>query len=155
MVVTSAMSKKRSLVQFGREVKRRRETMGLTLERFAERAGLTSNYIGTIENGHRDPSISSILAIARGLNVPPGELFGEAPELTQTAVQIGKLFDTAAYDIRLAILMILRALNTLLPGEPKPVKPVKSPKPVKPRDDANETRGPSAPPEWPSNSPVG
>jgi transcriptional regulator with XRE-family HTH domain len=130
MVVMLTMSKKRLSVQFGREVKRRREALGLTLEALAERAELTSNYIGTIENGHRDPCISTILAIANGLGVVPAELFGGVPEVTEEAVGMGKLFDRATQDVRLSILLILRSTIALRPPEPKPEpKPPNKPKP--------------------------
>jgi transcriptional regulator with XRE-family HTH domain len=58
-------------MDFGKEVRRRREALGLTLEELAERAGLTPNYVGTVETGKRDPSLSTVLALAKGLRVPP------------------------------------------------------------------------------------
>jgi transcriptional regulator with XRE-family HTH domain len=83
------MSKDDPLVEFGREVRRRREALGLTLEGLAERAELTPNYIGTIENGKRDPSITTIAAIAKGLDLAPGELLGEVPELSPILIEVG------------------------------------------------------------------
>lgn len=47
----------------------------MTLEELAERAGLTPNYVKEIENGHRDPSLSTVFSIAEGLGVEPGDLF--------------------------------------------------------------------------------
>jgi len=103
------MSKDDPLIEFGREVRRRREALGLTLEGLAERAELTPNYIGTIENGKRDPSISTISAIARGLDLAPGELLGELPELSPMVIEVGRLFDGTSPDIQAAILSIMRA----------------------------------------------
>lgn len=111
MVVRYAMSKEDPLIEFGREVRRRREALGLTLEGLAERAELTPNYIGTIENGKRDPSISTILAIANGLDIAPGQLLGEMPELSPMSAEVGRLFDGTAPDIQAAILLILRAAS--------------------------------------------
>ena len=69
-------------LEFCREVRRRRLALGLTLEQLAERSGLTPNYIGAVELGKRDPSLSTVLALARGFKVPPGEMLGSAPGLT-------------------------------------------------------------------------
>jgi transcriptional regulator with XRE-family HTH domain len=117
------MAKKKAFVEFGNEVRRRRLALNLTLEELAERAGLTSNYIGTIENGHRDPSLSTIQLIARGLGVSPGELFGTLPDLSPKAVEMGKLFDGAPRDVQSAVLMILRGVHAALPPEPAPRAP--------------------------------
>ena len=40
-------------------MRRRRHALGLTLDVFGERSGLTPNFIGGVEGGRRDPSISS------------------------------------------------------------------------------------------------
>lgn len=117
MVVTNIMTKDDPLIEFGREVRRRREALGLTLEGLAERAELTPNYIGTIENGKRDPSISTITAIAKGLDLAPGELLGEIPELSPMLVEVGKLFDCTTPEIQSAILSIMRASSKLRRGK--------------------------------------
>jgi transcriptional regulator with XRE-family HTH domain len=69
-------------VLFGAEVRRRRESLGMTLEVLAERAGLTPNYVGTIEAGERDPSLTIIVGLAQGLGISPAELFWSRPELS-------------------------------------------------------------------------
>jgi transcriptional regulator with XRE-family HTH domain len=94
----------------GKEVRRRREALGLTLEVLAERAGLTPNYVGTVENGKRDPSLSTILALAKGLHVPPAELLG-VKELGPAGVEAGRLFEAAAPDVQDAVLKLLRAVT--------------------------------------------
>ncbi|MCK6592035.1 MAG: helix-turn-helix transcriptional regulator [Polyangiaceae bacterium] len=83
----------------------------LTLEELAERAGLTPNYIGTIENGKRDPSLSTIASLAKGLGIAPGELFGTLPELSSAAEEVGGLFDKTTPDVQGALLTILRATS--------------------------------------------
>jgi transcriptional regulator with XRE-family HTH domain len=98
-------------MDFGREVRRRREALGLTLEQLAESSSLTPNYIGTIENGKRDPSLSTVLALARGLRVPPAELFGGVEDLTPAATEAGRLFDAAPPEVQEAVLQILRAVT--------------------------------------------
>jgi transcriptional regulator with XRE-family HTH domain len=52
------------MLALGRENRRRRKAQGFTLDRLGEAAGLTSNYIGNIEAGQRDPSLSSVSSSA-------------------------------------------------------------------------------------------
>lgn len=98
-------------MEFGREVRRRREALGLTLDQLAESSELTPNYIGTIENGKRDPSLSTVLALARGLRVAPADLFGGVEDLTPAATEAGRLFDAAPPEVQDAVLQILRVVT--------------------------------------------
>jgi transcriptional regulator with XRE-family HTH domain len=109
----SGTGTKKSLVPlaFGREVRRRRAALGLTLEQLAERSGLTPNYIGTVENGRRDPSLSTVLALARGLGAAPGELLGGVGELSPTSTEAATLLETLLPDVQVAILELLRMLS--------------------------------------------
>jgi len=95
---------------FGREVRRRRVALGLTLEQLAERSGLTPNYIGTVENGRRDPSLSTVLSLAVGLGVPAGELVGGVAELGPVATETARLLEGAPPDLQDAILAVLKTL---------------------------------------------
>lgn len=97
-------------LRFGREVRRRRKALGLTLEQLAERSGLTPNYIGTVENGRRDPSLSTIGALARGLGVPAGELIGGISDLSAEAIEAARLFDGAVPEVQAALLSLLRSV---------------------------------------------
>jgi transcriptional regulator with XRE-family HTH domain len=97
-------------VEFGQEIRRRREAAGMTLEALAERVGLTPNYIGGIEIGKRDPSLSSVLSLARGLRVPPSDLLGGMKDLSPAAIEAGRLFETATSEIQDAVLRLLRAV---------------------------------------------
>ena len=98
-------------MDFGREIRRRRETLGMTLEQLAESSKLTPNYIGTIENGKRDPSLSTVLALAKGLRGPPAELFGGIQDLSPPATEAGLLFDGSPSDVQDAVLQILRSVS--------------------------------------------
>ena len=102
-------------MDFGTEVRRRREALGLTLEALAEAAQLTPNYIGTIENGKRDPSLSTVLSLARGLRIIPAEFFGGLEELSPAASEAGRLFDGSPPEVQEAVLEILRAFNKKRP----------------------------------------
>lgn len=93
---------------FGLEIRRRREALGWTLEHLAERSGLSPNYIGTLENGRRDPSLSTVLALAKGLRVPAAELLGPLKELSAAAYDIGSQYDAAPEDIQDLVERVLR-----------------------------------------------
>ena len=60
---------------FGRNIRRFREAWRLTQENLAVDSGLDRSYIGGVERGERNPSLSAILQLASALNVPPGNLF--------------------------------------------------------------------------------
>jgi transcriptional regulator with XRE-family HTH domain len=94
----------------GREVRRRRQALGLTLEALAERSGLRPHYLSTVENEKRDPSVSTVEALATALDVAPGELLGGVKELSSAGLEAGRLFDAAPVDVQEGILRILRAV---------------------------------------------
>lgn len=90
-----------------------RHLRGLTLEQLAERCGLTPNYIGSIEGGYRDPSVSTIHALASSLEVAAGELLGDSMEVSPVALEVGQLFDSIPSSHQEGILAILRATARL------------------------------------------
>ncbi len=92
-------------------MRRRRIALGLTLEQLAERSALTPNYIGTVENGRRDPSLSTVLSLAEGLGVPAGELVGGVAELGPVAMEIARLMEAAPPEMQDAILELARAVT--------------------------------------------
>ncbi|HWC59649.1 MAG TPA: helix-turn-helix transcriptional regulator [Verrucomicrobiae bacterium] len=55
-------------------VRKRREEKELTQEALAERANLDPTYISGIERGMRNPSVLSVLRIARALGVTTSKL---------------------------------------------------------------------------------
>jgi len=95
-------------VSFGDEVRRRREALGWTLEHLAERATLSPNYVGSVEMGKRDPSLSTILALAKGLRVSPGELLGPVKELSAAGYEVGRTFDASSDDVQDLVVRLLR-----------------------------------------------
>jgi len=58
----------------GREIRRHRQSLGLSQEQLAERAGLHRNYVGFLERGERNASLKTLFAVARSLGISLGEL---------------------------------------------------------------------------------
>jgi transcriptional regulator with XRE-family HTH domain len=56
------------------QIRRLREERGYSLEELAERSGLSFRGLIYIEHGQRSPSVLTLLDIASGLDVEPGEL---------------------------------------------------------------------------------
>jgi len=63
--------------RFGRTVRRLRESRGWTQEELATRSGKHWTYIGGIERGERNPTLRVIVAIAKALSVPSGDLLSD------------------------------------------------------------------------------
>jgi transcriptional regulator with XRE-family HTH domain len=106
---------------FGTEVRRIRKLRGLSIEDLAERAQLSANYIGGIEMNRRDPSLSTVNAIARGLGTTIAELFQETPEsLSPTALQLGRAFEKIRPNLQDAIVSLVVAMGN--GGGPPPRK---------------------------------
>jgi len=97
------------------DIRRRREELGLTQDQLADRSGLTPNYIGNIELGRRDPSLTSIEALAIGLNVSPGELFGSPLPVSAVAREVAQLFEKASPEMQKALLSLLRVCAPKVP----------------------------------------
>jgi transcriptional regulator with XRE-family HTH domain len=60
---------------FAANVRRIRERRELTQEQLGWAAGIHQTAIARIENGERKPTLDTIIKLARGLEVPPAELF--------------------------------------------------------------------------------
>ncbi len=62
-------------LQFGRKVRKLREEQGYSQEGFASEVGIHRTYIGGIERGERNPTITTVYKIAQALGVDIKELF--------------------------------------------------------------------------------
>lgn len=61
-------------VAFGRRVREARLAADLSQEALAEAAGLHPTFISNVERGYRVPSLPTVVRLAEGLKVDPGEL---------------------------------------------------------------------------------
>ena len=68
------MADKDDLLALGREIRRHRKALGLSQELLAERAGLHRNYVGFLERGERNPSVTTLFRVAQALQVRPADL---------------------------------------------------------------------------------
>ena len=64
--------------EIGANIRKERKRQLLTIERLAERAGITDNFLGKIERGEGMPSLETIDNIARALGVGIDFLKGDA-----------------------------------------------------------------------------
>jgi transcriptional regulator with XRE-family HTH domain len=62
------------LRKLGESVRAFRQVRGLTQEALADSLHLSVAYVSLIERGHRNPPYTTVIAIARALDVPPREL---------------------------------------------------------------------------------
>lgn len=61
----------------GKNVKYHRFRKNFTQEQLAEILGVSTNYIGRLERGQHNPSLTKIENIAKALDIKPFELFLE------------------------------------------------------------------------------
>jgi transcriptional regulator with XRE-family HTH domain len=71
--------------QFGANVRRARIAAGLTQEGLSQRSGLALSEISRLENGQRDPRLSTIIRLAAGLALPAAALLDQVDEARSTA----------------------------------------------------------------------
>ena len=63
--------------RIGKRIKERREQLGLTQEQFAEKVGLTTNYISTVERGASFPRCENLIKILNGLETSADAIFSD------------------------------------------------------------------------------
>lgn len=63
---------------FGRAIREIRHELGISQEELALRADIQRSYLGGIERGERNPSLTNIVKIARTLKVAPSEILSRA-----------------------------------------------------------------------------
>lgn len=60
---------------FARNLKRRRQELGLSQEKLAELTGLHRTYVSSVERGERNVSVDNMGLIAEAMGVSVAELF--------------------------------------------------------------------------------
>lgn len=81
----------RSSAVIGDGLRRLRTERGWSLYRLANETGLSESYLGLLESGQRDPKLSTLLKLARGLRIGSVELllgpFGSVEAIEQETGQ--------------------------------------------------------------------
>lgn len=109
MSTAKAQARKSCRESFGKEVRRQRLALGLMTEQLAKRAGLVPKYVRAIESGRHNPSLSTVLALARGLRVPAHVLIGKKMrKISAASIKAAKLFESLPPNVQNGILIILR-----------------------------------------------
>ena len=78
-------AKNQVCLNFGRTVRRLRHALELSQECLADRAKIHRTYIGGIERGERNPTLTMIVRLAAVLSVPPAKLLEEEAEKVEGA----------------------------------------------------------------------
>jgi len=76
-----AETKSDESIAFGQAVREARKSLGLSQDEFAEISELHRTYVGGIERGERNPTLSSIWKIAHALQILPEVLIANAHKL--------------------------------------------------------------------------
>jgi transcriptional regulator with XRE-family HTH domain len=74
------LSDKSFLTELGRNVRAERKKSGYSQEDLAEKSGLYRTYIGVVERGERNITLSKCSEIAQALNVALSDLIRQAEE---------------------------------------------------------------------------
>lgn len=61
-------------VNFGLRVRELRKRKGFSQEAFADHTGIHRTYMGGIERGERNPTLTTIYRLAKALDVSPSKL---------------------------------------------------------------------------------
>jgi len=64
----------KKIESFGNKLRSTRERLGFTQEELADYAGISFTTLNRIEQGHVNPSLATIYAIAEALNIPAKDL---------------------------------------------------------------------------------
>lgn len=65
---------KKTLTKFGKHIRKLRVEQNLTQEDLTDKAELSKNMIGLIERGEVNPTLTTIDALAKGLDLPKRKL---------------------------------------------------------------------------------
>jgi len=66
--------------ELGKRIKEYRMKKGLTLQKLAEKTGFTRGYLSKVENTKKAPPVSTLVVLAKALEVSLSEIFGEKRE---------------------------------------------------------------------------
>ncbi len=97
----------------GARIKGLRRWRGLTQDQLAEKAGVSLNYLSRIERGLENPTLDTLLGLAKGLKVEPLELFTfehEEPDPDRLRQLLAGLIDDVRDDQVALVVKVLRGV---------------------------------------------
>jgi transcriptional regulator with XRE-family HTH domain len=75
LLLMNNLRNKETLVQFGEKIKNLRTAKGLTLEQLAFEADIELSQVHRVEKGKINPTLTTLIALAKGLGITLAELF--------------------------------------------------------------------------------
>jgi len=102
-----------SQVLFGKNIRTVRDSLNISREIAAERAGIDADYLGEIERGEKWPALWMTRAIARALGVPPARFFefeDETEAATSVIEKFQRILDSRTPEQQNQALRVIRAL---------------------------------------------
>lgn len=98
--------------RIGKRVKQCREKLGLTQEEFAEKTGLTVNYISTVERGMSFPRCEKLIVLLNGLEVSADAIFCDVVEHATSywASQLSDELETLPVEAQKRILQMIELM---------------------------------------------
>lgn len=75
-------------VVLGRQLRHQRKKAGFTLEHLASRVDVTASHLSQIENGHREPKLSLLSALATELRVSVDDMLSAKPPSKRAELEI-------------------------------------------------------------------
>ena len=73
---------------FGQRLRHLRRASGLTLEQLGRSVGKPSSYLSQLENGHREPRMSTVEELAHALGASAGQLLDPTPPNRRAALEL-------------------------------------------------------------------
>jgi XRE family transcriptional regulator, fatty acid utilization regulator len=73
---------------FGQRLRHLRKRAGLTLEALGASVGSSASYLSQLENGHREPRLSTVNQLATALGCKPGELLSSAAPSRRAELEV-------------------------------------------------------------------
>ena len=92
--------------KLGARVRQQRVLSGLTQERLAEMAGVSSSFIGHIERGEKKASVETVVALCNAMNTSPSVLLQDS--LSDAVIQSQLSFNEENQDLVNGLMHVLR-----------------------------------------------
>jgi transcriptional regulator with XRE-family HTH domain len=102
-----------SQILFGKNIRTVRDSLNISREIVAERAGIDADYLGEIERGEKWPALWMTRAIARVLGVPPARFFEfdeETEDDPNVVEKLQRILGSRAAEQQSQALRVIRAL---------------------------------------------